>query len=365
MARFRAATNSTATMSTATVSQRPTAHDRQVANWLLACCILVFAMIVLGGFTRLTGSGLSMAEWRPIMGTLPPLTDAEWQRVFSIYQQTPEFVQVNSHFGVDEFKGIFWLEYLHRLLGRLLGLFFALPLVWFVARGAIPMRQLPWYLMLLALGGLQGFIGKIMVASGQVDAPAVSHYRLAAHLAAAVIVYALMLWTALSLRHPGAPINRHPWSGRALSVSALSLITILSGGFVAGLKAGKIFNTFPMMGDYWIPPGVMAFEPAWRNLFDNPATVQLGHRLLAMTTFVVVVAFWAAIRRIPMSRRARQALPWLLVLVIAQVSLGVLTLLYVVPTLLAVTHQGVAVLLFTATLLLAHALCRDAQVGPD
>ena len=334
----------------------PSQHDRQVANWLLACCVLVFAMVVLGGVTRLTGSGLSIAEWRPIMGTLPPLSDAEWQRVFEIYKQTPEFIKVNSHFDVDDFKGIFWLEYLHRLLGRFLGLFFAVPLVWFLVRGAIPLRRLPWYLFLLALGGLQGVIGKIMVASGQVDAPAVSHYKLTAHLGAAVLVYALMFWTALNLRHPRTSTRSHPWFARAVTVSGLTLVTLLSGGFVAGLKAGKIFNTFPMMGDYWVPPGVMALEPAWRNFFDNPATVQLDHRILAVTTFIVVITFWATIRRVSLPARVRRALPWLLAAVIVQVSLGILTLLYFVPTFLAVAHQGVAVLLFTATLAIAHGL---------
>ncbi|MDX1506800.1 MAG: COX15/CtaA family protein [Woeseiaceae bacterium] len=331
-------------------------HDRQVSTWLFACCALVFAMIVLGGVTRLTGSGLSMAEWRPIMGAIPPTSDAEWQRVFEIYQQTPEFIKVNSHFDVDDFKGIFWLEYLHRLLGRFLGLFFALPMAWFVVRGAIPLRQLPWYLLLLALGGLQGVIGKIMVASGQVDAPAVSHYKLTAHLGAAVLVYTLMFWTALSLRFRKRSNARHPWFARAAGVSALISVTILSGGFVAGLKAGKIFNTFPMMGDFWIPPGVLAFEPAWRNFFDNPATVQLDHRMLALVTFVVVMAFWFGLRRAALPARARRTLPWLPAAVAAQVALGILTLLYFVPTALAVAHQGVAVLMLTAALAITHAL---------
>ena len=327
-----------------------------VANWLLACCALVFAMVVLGGVTRLTGSGLSMAEWRPIMGAIPPMSDAEWQRVFEIYKQTPEFVHVNPHFDVHDFKGIFWLEYLHRLLGRFLGLFFALPMLWFLLRGAIPVRQLPWYLLLLALGGLQGIIGKIMVASGQVDTPAVSHYKLTAHLGAAVLVYALMFWTALNLRHPRNTGARHPWFSRAAGVTSLILVTVLSGGFVAGLKAGKIFNTFPMMGDYWIPPGTMALEPAWRNFFDNPATVQFDHRVLAITTLLVVMAFWGLLRRVPLPPRARRVLPWLPATAVVQVSLGILTVLYFVPTVLAVAHQGVAVLLLTAALALTHAL---------
>ncbi len=181
-------------------------------------------MVVLGGFTRLTGSGLSMAEWRPIMGTLPPLTPEEWQRVFEIYKQTPEFQLVNSDMDVEGFKGIFWLEYLHRLLGRLIGIVYFVPLVVFALRGWIAPRRLPWYLFLLALGGTQAVIGKLMVASGQIDAPAVSQYKLAAHLGAAFLVYALMLWTALNLlRKPEVKQGSgssppHPWFGRASAV---------------------------------------------------------------------------------------------------------------------------------------------------
>ena len=318
-------------------------RDHAVATWLFICCGLVFAMVVLGGVTRLSGSGLSMAEWRPIMGALPPMDAAEWQRVFDIYRQTPEFIKVNSHMDVHDFKGIFWLEYLHRLLGRLIGMAFALPLAWFAVKGYITRRQLPWFLFLLALGGAQAVIGKIMVASGQVDAPAVSHYRLTAHLAAAFLVFALMFWTALNRLHGPARPDPAPWFGRSLLVTALIAVTILSGGFVAGLKAGKIYNTFPMMGDSWVPPGVGALTPAWRNLFDNPATVQFDHRLLALTTFTVVP-------------RARRATFLLLAAVLVQVSLGVLTLILHVPVALAVSHQATGLALLTASLYLAHAL---------
>jgi len=249
------------------------AQRRAIARWLLVCCGLVFAMVVLGGVTRLTGSGLSMAEWRPIMGALPPLNDAEWQRVFEIYQRTPEFVHVNPDMDVDGFKGIFWLEYFHRLLGRVLGFAFALPLIYFVARKYIRMPELPWYLLMLALGGAQGLIGKVMVASGQVDAPHVSPYRLVAHLSAAFLVYALMLWRAQTLLQPAGPTRSHPWFGRACALTALLALTILSGGFVAGLDAGLIYNTFPKMGTTWIPPGLTALEPTWRNFTENMGTV--------------------------------------------------------------------------------------------
>ena len=327
--------------------------------WLLVCCGLVFAMVVLGGVTRLTGSGLSMAEWRPIMGTLPPLSDAEWQRVFEIYKETPEFQKVNSHMDVHDFKGIFWLEFLHRLLGRLLGLAFLLPLVYFVAQKYIAWRQLPWYVLMFALGGLQAVIGKFMVASGQVDAPQVSHYKLTAHLSAAFLVFALMFWRAQSLLHGFRSARVHPWYRRTAALTALIAITIVSGGFVAGLDAGLIYNTFPKMGDYWIPPGLLALEPAWRNVFDNLTTVQFDHRVLAITTFALVVVFWFRARMAQFPTHSRLAAHALLAFATLQVVLGILTVVMAVPTALAVAHQGNALLLLTAALYLLHGLRRD------
>ena len=333
-------------------------RHRAIATWLLVCCGLVFAMVVLGGVTRLTGSGLSMAEWRPIMGTLPPLSDAEWQRVFEIYKQTPEFQKVNSYMDVHDFKGIFWLEYLHRVLGRLLGFVFLLPLTYFVSRRYITLRQLPWYLMILALGGVQAVIGKIMVASGQVDAPQVSHYRLTAHLSAAFLVYALMFWRAQSLLHGNPPGVPHPWYRWTVALTALIAITIISGGFVAGLDAGLIYNTFPKMGDYWIPPGLFALDPVWRNFFDNLTTVQFDHRLLALTTFALIAIYWFRARGAQLPRRARGGTNAMLVTAILQVLLGISTVVLAVPTLPAVSHQATAMLLLTSSLYLLHGLRR-------
>jgi cytochrome c oxidase assembly protein subunit 15 len=290
------------------------------------------------------------------MGVLPPLDDAEWQRVFDIYKQTPEFVHVNSDMDVEGFKGIFWLEYLHRLLGRLLGFAFSLPLVYFVLRKYISMRELPWYLLMLALGGAQGFIGKIMVASGQVDAPHVSPYRLVAHLAAAFLVYSMMFWRALTLLQPAGETRSHAWFRRSGALTALIAVTIISGGFVAGLKAGLIYNTFPKMGPTWIPPGLTALEPLWRNFTENMATVQFDHRLLAITTFIVIAGFWYLGRQASFPTRARKASNALLHTAILQIALGISTLLLAVPTFLAVTHQAVALLLLTVALFLTHSL---------
>lgn len=330
--------------------------NQAIARWLFICCGLVFAMVVLGGVTRLTGSGLSMAEWRPIMGILPPLSDAEWQRVFDIYRQTPEFRLVNFDMDVEGFKGIFWLEYLHRVLGRLLGFAFSLPLIYFVVRKYIAIRELPWYLLMLLLGGAQGFIGKIMVASGQVDAPHVSQYRLVAHLAAAFLVYALMFWRALSLRLPSSATTAHAWSSRTNWLTALISLTIVSGGFVAGLKAGLIYNTFPKMGDTWIPPGATALDPFWRNLTENMATVQFDHRVLAISTFVFILIYWLRARQADFPPRAAKASTALLHTGLLQILLGISTLLLGVPTFLAVAHQAVALVLLTVSLFLAHSL---------
>ena len=332
-----------------------TIQNRRVATWLLICCALVFAMVVLGGVTRLTGSGLSMVDWRPVTGVLPPLSAAEWQDSFEMYQQSPEFQKINSYMDVHDYKQIFWLEYLHRLLGRLIGIVFFVPFLVFAIKGYIHKSEWPRYLLMFVLGGAQGLLGWYMVKSGLVDNPHVSQYRLTAHLVAAFLIYAYMLWVALSLLFPREG-SRHPWYGKAVAITSLISITVISGGFVAGLKAGKIFNTFPMMGEYWVPPDVMTLEPVWRNFFDNPATVQLDHRILAITTFFVVLAFWAGLRRMDLGKRASRAANWLLAILIVQVSLGILTLLYVVPTALAAAHQGVAMLLFTAALCLVHSL---------
>lgn len=335
-------------------------RNRHVAFWLLTCCGLVFLMVVLGGVTRLTGSGLSMVDWRPVTGLLPPLSADEWQRAFEMYQDSPEYRKFNAHMDVEAFKGIFWLEYLHRLLGRIIGIVFFVPFLVFAFRGHMRSREWPKYLVMFVLGGLQGLLGWYMVKSGLVDNPNVSQYRLTAHLVLAFLIYAYMLWVALSLMFPREGTSRHPWWAQSVALCTLIAVTITSGGFVAGLKAGKIFNTFPMMGDYWIPPGVMALDPWWRNLFDNPALVQLDHRVLAITTFVGCIVFWIGIRRRPLADRSRTAVHLLLAAVTLQVVLGVLTLLHHVPIVLGAAHQGSALLLLTAGIYLVHTLQCDS-----
>jgi cytochrome c oxidase assembly protein subunit 15 len=334
-------------------------RNRAVARWLLVCCGLVFAMVVLGGFTRLTGSGLSMVDWRPLMGALPPLSEADWQRVFELYQESPQFRKVNASFGLAEFKEIFWLEYLHRLLGRVIGIVFLVPFAFFLVRGYIRRDEWPKYLLMFVLGGLQGLLGWYMVKSGLVDVPQVSQYRLTAHLLAAFAIYAYMFWMAMSLLFPaGAGATKHAWYGRTLALFVLVTVTVVSGGFVAGLRAGKIYNTFPLMGEHWVPPGLLALEPFWRNFFENMATVQFDHRVLAISTFVLVVAYWVRARRTALPGRARPAVNALLHTAILQVALGIATLLLAVPVVLGAAHQAVAMLLFTVALYLVHALRR-------
>lgn len=338
---------------------QPSASDLRVARWLLLCCALVFAMVVLGGVTRLTGSGLSMVDWRPVTGWLPPTGAEDWADEFERYRRSPQYRDVNSHMNVDDFKRIFWLEYLHRLAGRIIGIVFLLPFLWFLAKGDIERRAWPKFALMFGLGGLQGALGWYMVKSGLVDDPNVSQYRLTAHLSAAFLIYGFMFWVALSLRHPAGTGPPHPRFGRTVMLTCLLCITILAGGLVAGLKAGKIYNTFPMMGENWLPPGMFALEPWWRNLFDNMATVQFDHRALALTTFVLIVAWWFGMRQAELPRRLRIATTGFLHTAVLQVMLGIATLLLFVPIALAAAHQAVAMLLFTIALYLCHGLRRQ------
>ena len=296
-----------------------------------------------------------MTDWQPISGAVPPLSDAAWAEEFARYQESPEFQKKNSHMDVDDFKGIFWLEYLHRLLGRLIGIMFFVPFVWFVYRGYIVKRDTPKYMLMFVLGGMQGLLGWYMVKSGLVDNPQVSQYRLTAHLVSAFLIYAYMFWVALSLlaeKHG----EKHPWFRKSVALTALICITIISGGFVAGLKAGKIFNTFPMMGEHWIPPGLFAMSPTWLNFFENMVTVQFDHRWLAIATFVAIIVWTFNSAKAALPPLAARASKALLHTAILQVALGIATLMLAVPIALGALHQAIAMLLFTVAILLVHSL---------
>jgi cytochrome c oxidase assembly protein subunit 15 len=337
-------------------TQYAEAAQRPVAIWLLACCAMVLAMVVVGGVTRLTHSGLSIVEWQPIVGTLLPLNEAQWQETFAKYKLTPEYRKVNHAMGLDEFKGIFWWEYFHRLLGRLIGAVFLLPLLWFWWRGRID-RPLTLKLVgIFLLGGLQGGMGWYMVKSGLVDDPRVSQYRLTAHLAIALAIYAAMLWTALGLLYPGADSRQTGLRKFSWIITATVAYMIVTGGFVAGIHAGFAYNTFPLMNGHWVPPEIFMLDPWHLNFFNNMATVQFDHRLGAWLLAVLVPWFWLRARRAPLTPRARLAVNLLFAMLALQITLGISTLLLVVPVPLAAAHQGGAVLLLTTALLANHAL---------
>jgi cytochrome c oxidase assembly protein subunit 15 len=327
-----------------------------VRAWLLVVALLVLAMIVVGGATRLTGSGLSITEWQPIVGIVPPLSDADWQSAFAKYREIPEYKLVNKGMGLAGFKAIYWWEWSHRLLGRLIGLVFALPLAWFWWRRRIPTGYSPALAGLLALGGLQGAIGWYMVQSGLVDRVDVSQYRLALHLTIAFLILAVLAWLWLDLR-PAQPIpslrTLSPWHHRgAAVVVALVLVQVVLGALVAGTKAGLTYNTWPLMDGRLVPNGLLTLSPWWLNAFENVTTIQFNHRAMAYVAVAVtlVVVMWT-VRRADEPRVRRSAVA-LGMLVVAQAGLGIATLLAAegaIPLALGLAHQaGAAVLLAVA-----------------
>jgi heme a synthase len=327
-----------------------------VAIWLFACCGLIFVMIVIGGITRLTLSGLSITEWHPIIGIIPPLTHAQWVAEFARYQRVPEYRALQFGMSLADYKIIYFWEYAHRLLGRLIGLAFAMPLAWFWWRRRLPRRLAPALLGILALGFAQGLLGWYMVESGLVHRLEVSQYRLVAHLGLALAIYSAIMWTALGLaRRPAAGEIGAGWRRAAEALIGLVALTIAAGGFVAGIRAGLVYNTFPLMDGQLIPAGYAQLHPFFRNWFENVAAVQFDHRLLAMTTAAAVLLL-CAVGRSALPGAARLALTALLVAAAAQVTLGVSILLLVVPIPLAAAHQAGAVLLLTAAIVFRHTL---------
>ncbi|MFW2829480.1 COX15/CtaA family protein [Sphingomonas sp. ID0503] len=332
-------------------------RPRPIARWLLIVAVMVFLMVIVGGITRLTESGLSMVRWEPISGTIPPLNDAQWQAEFAAYQATPEYRKVNNGMTLAAFKGIFFWEYLHRLLGRLIGLVFALPLLWFWWRGAIPKGYGPRLVALLALGGLQGAIGWWMVASGLIDRPDVSHLRLATHLSAALFIFAGLIWTALDLlvlaRNPSARPAR--LGGLPLAAIVLLAVQIILGALTAGLDAGFAFAEWPTMGGGLFPAGGWHQGWSWfQNLIDNPIVVQFVHRWFAWIVALAVVMVAIRAERTRATGFGHAALT----LVVVQIGLGIATLLTGVDILIAVTHQAVACLLLATLAATAHRLGR-------
>jgi cytochrome c oxidase assembly protein subunit 15 len=318
-----------------------------VAAWLFICAAFTFAMVVVGGVTRLTESGLSIVEWQPLVGALPPLSQSDWETLFTKYRETPQFKKVFADIGVEGFKSLFWWEYLHRLLGRTIGLVFLLPFIYFYIKNRLS-KPLVWQLAgLFVLGGLQGAMGWYMVKSGLVDDPRVSHFRLTAHLGLALLIFSMEFWLALGLlkEKPQAKLNSFP-----MLVVLMVFAMALSGGFVAGLRAGHAYNTFPLMNGQLIPPETFMLEPWWQNFFWNVATVQLVHRAFFWLLLVLIPVLWWQARR----TQAKLAAHHLLGMFLLQASLGISTLLLVVPIPLAAAHQGGAVLLLATALWTAH-----------
>ena len=333
--------------------ERVARSRRAVAYWLLVLAGLVLAMVVLGGITRLHHAGLSIVDWRPLVGVLPPFGEEAWQALFADYRRFPEYQDINRGMTLDEFKGLFWLEYAHRLLGRIVGIAFALPFLWFLIRRAFDRPLGAKVLAIGILGGLQGLLGWYMVQSGLVDRPDVSPYRLAAHLGLAVAIYGCLIWVALGVLL-GGTVERvrqaGRWRGAVWTATGLVFVTILSGAFVAGNDAGLAYNTFPLMADAIVPPDIFLIEPRWRNFFENVPLVQLDHRLLAMLTALIVILLWAAALRWLGPAPARVALHATAAAVLGQFGLGIATLLTFVPVPLGAAHQVGAMVVFTASL---------------
>jgi cytochrome c oxidase assembly protein subunit 15 len=328
------------------------------SRWMFTCCVLIFVMVVIGGATRLTNSGLSIVEWKPIHGTIPPLNAAEWQEEFTKYQQYPEYQKINKGMSLEEFKGIFWWEYIHRVWGRIIGMAFLLPLLWFAGVKKVPLRTLLPFVGLFGLVCFQGFMGWYMVKSGLQDNPAVSHYRLTVHLLLALTLFSCCYLLGLKYAAQEKTLRVSNFLTRYTGVFCVLLfLTITMGGMVAGSDAGLIYNTFPLMEGHIMPLEAFHLQPWWVNLGENPATKQFVHRMLAYTTFFaglgLVYAVW---RRVPQGDAARRASLILLGLLCCQIGLGVATLLYHVPVVLGVLHQANAVLVLAAALHLRFVL---------
>ncbi|GER08517.1 heme A synthase [Iodidimonas muriae] len=330
------------------------AQERAIGRWLLLVAALVFLMVVVGGITRLTESGLSMVDWHPVKGIFPPLSQAQWEETFKAYQQYPEYKIMNRGMTLAEFKNIFWWEYLHRLLGRLIGFAFALPLAWFWLRGRIPTGYKGRLLGLLVLGGAQGLLGWFMVKSGLVDHPEVSHYRLTAHLTLAFIIFAALFWTAMNLLSHRRPIRDEAMNRSGKWLLALVFLQVIMGGLVAGLKAGYTYNTWPMMDGRFVPASIMDMAPFWRNFIDNTALVQFDHRLGAYVLFALSLSLLVRtiLRREPGRAQAMAAL--LFGVLCVQITVGILTLLHMVPVALGAVHQGGALVVLAAVLAFLH-----------
>ncbi len=352
-------------------------YARSVSVWLYACCMGVFIMVIIGGLTRLTDSGLSIMTWEPLSGTVPPLDDAEWNRYFDEYKQIPQYQLKNKGMSLEEFKGIFWLEYFHRLWGRIIGLVFIVPLAYFIWKKAISKQLSVRLAGIFLIGLLQGFIGWYMVSSGFSERTEVSQYRLAMHLFFAFLIFALVYWSALDVfheRNSGAGFNKSPLAKASVGMSVFILFQVILGAFVAGTDAGFTYNTFPLMDGKLVPDGLYIQEPAWVNHFSNVAMVQFQHRVAALLLSVYICVF--AFFYVRSDFYNLNTVVMLVVLLMLQIALGIITLhafgsyadydhathaykkVLHFPVLVAVAHQANSLLMFMVSLKINHRLLR-------
>lgn len=329
----------------------PTSQRRHLAVWFWSIAAMTLGVLIVGGITRLTQSGLSIVDWDPFIGIIPPLSEAQWQEVFDRYRQFPEYQKLRRGMTLSEFQVIFFWEYLHRLLARAIGVVFLVPFVIFALRGYFNRPLLGRALALFGLGAAQGVMGWLMVASGLVDRPSVSHYRLAAHLTLAFLIFGFSVWLAADMhradvRSPVAGAGKRVMRRGLAWVGGLFALQVVWGAFVAGLKAGRYHNTFPLMEGRLVPPTLLWLDPAILNFVQNPVAVQWVHRVLGTVLGVAVLVFFLRVVRSGADRLSRRLNAWFLSLVLAQYLLGVLTLIYFVPVALGVIHQATAMVIF-------------------
>ncbi|MEC9077984.1 MAG: COX15/CtaA family protein [Pseudomonadota bacterium] len=329
-----------------------------VGMWLALCTGMVAFMILLGGATRLTDSGLSIVDWRPLTGIFPPLNEADWIVLYEKYKSTAEFQRQNFWMGPDDFKSIFWLEFLHRVMGRIIGVAFVFPFLWFLISGKLAGGLLPKCSLILALGCVQGYMGWYMVQSGLTERTDVSQYRLAAHLGLAIIIFIALLWLSLTTLQPGKK-RKHQLSKITKAFIFIVFTTTIAGAFVAGIDAGLAYNTFPLMDDRYLPVGWLQMEPVWRNFFENTATVQFIHRQLGIFAVIFAILLWVRAWQKNLTGRAKCAANLVAIMAFIQMGLGITTLLTKVPLIFGLMHQAGALCVISLSVWMLYELTTE------